>query len=154
LKFVFNIQTIFFLSSQNIQLPSNSEQQIAVPIVPQRFQPLLPNNPSTTSISSLFQDRLNQLNNLTKEIQPQIIPSALENKVLNTNSIPNEQQQQDMNNDQHQQQIGQNVPAPPLANNAQRQQQPDHVESAQAAPRLVEDSKLIINRFVVYSLNN
>jgi hypothetical protein len=53
-------------------------------------------------------------------------------------------QQQDINNDKNQEQINRNVPAPPLANNAQRQQQPDHVESAQAAPQLLRDSKLII----------
>jgi hypothetical protein len=53
-------------------------------------------------------------------------------------------QQQEFNNDKHQQQVNQNVPAPPLANNAQRQQQPDHVESAQVAPRPAEESKLAI----------
>ncbi len=62
---------------------------------------------------------------------------------MNTNSSTNTpiNQQQNIDNDK-QQQVNQNVPAPPLANNAQRQQQPDHVESAQAAPKPMGDSKL------------
>ena len=111
-------------------------------IPPQRFRPLEANNYTTKSIASLFQDSRDKLNNLAKEVKPQVVAAALDtkDKVLNalglngnssTTPIVN---QQDSNNGQNQQQVGQNVPAPPLAGQAQQQQQAGHVESAQAAP--------------------
>jgi hypothetical protein len=78
---------------------------------------------------------MNQLNNLTKEIKPEIVAAAvdLKDKVLNVLGVNTSSTTTNQSNNQ--QEVGQNVPPPPLANNAQRQQQPDHVESAQAAPR-------------------
>ena len=117
-------------------------------ILPQRFRPLEPNNHTTRSIASLFQDPLNKLNNLTKEVKANVVPAlgGIKDKVLDvfglntnvsTSTILNQQAEQH----QQQGQAGQNVPAPPLADHAQRQQQPDHVESAQAAPQPVQDRK-------------
>ncbi|CAF3478814.1 unnamed protein product [Rotaria sp. Silwood1] len=136
-------------SSRNNQLPSQNEQSTTFVIPPQRFQPFISNNVTTRSIASLFQDPLNKLNNLTKEVKAQIAPAALDlrDKPVNgldsnintaTNATSNEQQQpQNINNDKLHQEANQNVPAPPLANSAQEQEQhqPDHVESAQAAPQ-------------------
>jgi hypothetical protein len=113
------------------------------------------NSFTTTSLASPFQDPLNKLNNLTKEMKPQSVlsPNDTKEKVANafglntnlsTSTIINQQENLN-NNEKNQLEVGQNVPPPPLANNAQRQQQPDHVESAQAAPKPLENSKSIVN---------
>ncbi len=114
-----------------------------------------PNNHTTSSITSLFQDPLNKLNNLTKEVKPDFVPAALDlkDKVLNafglntnlSTSTILDQRRENISNEKIQQQVGQNVPPPPLANHAQQQQQADHIESAQAAPQHVDNSKLIIH---------
>ncbi|CAF2929073.1 unnamed protein product [Rotaria sp. Silwood2] len=138
-------------SLRNNQLPAQNEQKNTFFIPQQRFRPFIPNNVTTRSILSLFQEPSNKLNNLTQEIKAQIAPAAvdLRDQVLNgldsntntstTTSSNEQQQQQDIDNDKLHQEANQNVPAPPLANIAQeqqKQQQPDHVESAQAAPQL------------------
>jgi len=108
----------------------------------------LDNNTTKSSFAS-FQEPLNKL---VKEDKQEFPPASLDlkDKVLNafglntnssTSTILNQQQQQEFNNDKDQQHIGQNVPPPPLANEAQRRQQPDHVESAQAAPQHVQDNQ-------------
>lgn len=123
-------------------------------VPPQRFRPLLPNNYTTKSIASLFQEPMNKLNNLTKEIKAQIVPAAIDakDKVLNvfginsnlsTTTTPINNAQQEINNDNNQQPANQNVPPPPLANSAQRRLQPDHIESAQNAPKPLEPSIFI-----------
>jgi hypothetical protein len=121
-------------SSENDKPPSN-DQQNAFPIPAQRFRPFIQ---TTKSIASLFQDPLAKLNSISKEIKPQIISAAIDvkDKVLNVLGVEtnSSNQQQGIDNRKDNQQADQNVPAPPLANNAQRQQQPGHVESAQAAP--------------------
>jgi len=119
---------------QNNQPPAN-EQQNPFVIPNQRFRPFIPNNLTTRSIASLFQDPIGKLNNISKEMKAQIVPAAFDvkDKVLNVLGIDtnSSNQQQDV----HGNRADQNVPAPPLANNAQQRLQPDHIESAQGAPQ-------------------
>lgn len=149
--FPYQIIIYFCSSQQSNQLVPNSETTLSFAIPPQRFRPILSNNFTTKTFASLFQEAGNKLNNLTKEIKPQMVAAALDikdnvlnaldiNKNISTTTITN--QQEGFNNDirQPQQQANQNVPAPPLANNAQRRQQQDHVESAQGAPQPAENS--------------
>jgi hypothetical protein len=125
----------------------NVEPKSTFVISPQRFRPIDSNNFGTRSTSSIAQDPLNRLNNLTKEIKQEPIappPDAQENVLnvntnLSTSTINN--QQVNINNDKNQLEVGQNVPPPPLANNAQQQQQAGHVESAQAAPKVLETNQ-------------
>jgi hypothetical protein len=141
-------------------LLSNTEPKSTFIIPPQRFRPMETNNLTTKTVASVFQDPLNKLNNLTKEMKPQPVAGAYDtNTNLSTSTINNQQQQQNVNNDKNQLEVGQNVPPPPLANNAQRQQQPDHIESAQAAPKLPENNQAQIDNLqyqnkLQSSLNN
>ncbi|CAM4865600.1 unnamed protein product [Rotaria socialis] len=131
-------------NSQSNQSASNNPSLNNFIIPQQRFRPFILNDTTTKSITSLFQNPSNKLNNLTQEIKPQAVPTRLDlqEKVpniagananpLTTTTLPNEQQQFADNN-KLQQNVGQNVPAPPLVNNAQKQ--PDPIESAQGAPQ-------------------
>jgi hypothetical protein len=142
------------ISSQINRLPSNNQLQDTFQIPQERFRPLISNNLTTKTTPSLFQNPFNKLNNLTEEVGAAIVPAALDvkdkvldafalNKNPSTTTLSNKEEEID-NDDKHNQQIGQNVPPPPLDNN--NAQQPNRVESAQAAPQSVdkqkEDSKL------------
>ena len=131
-------------SSQN-NGPASNEQRNVLSVANQRYQPLISENNTTRSIAGLFRDPLDKFHNLTKEIKAQIVPAAIEvkNNVLsvlgvntntsNNNALSNQQQGAETNNRPNSF-VGQNAPAPPLADNRQQQQQVNHVESAQVAP--------------------
>ncbi|CAF1003674.1 unnamed protein product [Rotaria magnacalcarata] len=131
-------------NSQSNQSSSNNPSLNSIIIPQYRFRPFILNGTTTKSTVSLFQSPSNKLNNLTQEIKPEIAPVILElqDKVPNiaaanvnpstTTTLSNEQQQI-ADNDKLQQNVGQNVPAPPLVDNAQKQ--PNPIESAQAAPQ-------------------
>ncbi|UJR28618.1 hypothetical protein I4U23_009851 [Adineta vaga] len=118
-------------SQNNPILPSNNEQQSTFPIPPGRFPPLLSRNETTRSLSALFENSYNKLNNLTKEVKAEIVPAVIDvkDKVLNaigidTNSsttvISNEQQQV-VNNDRYNPEVGQNLPPPTTTTRSSRQ---------------------------------
>ncbi|CAF1362161.1 unnamed protein product [Adineta ricciae] len=102
--------------SQDNQVSANiSEQSNAFPIPPKRYEPIVLNNQTTRSLSALFQDPLNKLNNLTKEVKADIVPAVIDMKdrALNALGINTNLSTTTVVNDQHQ--VGQNVPPPPAA---------------------------------------
>ncbi|CAF1183851.1 unnamed protein product [Adineta steineri] len=128
--------------SRDTQVPSNNEQQNNFANPPERFRPFISNNLTTKSTASLFDNSLNKLNNLTNEVKEKIIPAALDvkDKVLDavglntkssTTTIANEQQQQIPIHNRYNQEVGGNVPMPPLNN--------DTRQSAQSASKFSDN---------------
>ena len=120
----------------------------------QRFRPLLADNLTTKPADSFLQNPIEKLSNMTNEARGQVVPvvEQFKDRVLNvfgvdrnassTTTLSNQQPLGDANNKVNQPPTDPNVPAPPLANYAQRRQQPDHVESAQGPPQApYENSK-------------
>ncbi|CAF1067043.1 unnamed protein product [Adineta steineri] len=128
--------------SRDTQVPANNEQQNNFANPPERFRPFISNNLTTKSTASLFDNSLNKLNNLTNEVKEKIIPAALDvkDKVLDavglntkssTTTIANEQQQQIPIHNRYNQEVGGNVPMPPLNN--------DTRQSAQSASKFSDN---------------
>ncbi|CAF1189271.1 unnamed protein product [Adineta steineri] len=128
--------------SRDTQVPSNNEQQNNFANPPERFRPFISNNLTTKITASLFDNSLNKLNNLTNEVKEKIIPAALDvkDKVLDavglntkssTTTIANEQQQQIPIHNRYNQEVGGNVPMPPLNN--------DTRQSAQSASKFSDN---------------
>lgn len=123
----------------------------------QRFQPLLSDNLTTKNTGSFLQNPIERINNLTNEGRSQFAPVVEEfkDRVLNvfgadrnasSTTLSNQQPLVDANNQVNQRPSDPNVPAPPLANYAQRRQQPGHIESAQGPPQAPNENSKSLAR--------